>query len=95
MRIFRRDSNVLNFIDNIADDLQVDTGILNRSADAIDRILDDARGARERLQREIAERQDELRETNIAISAFEAAQKLLEAGADPEAQPALTSIAAE
>ncbi|TPN90009.1 hypothetical protein [Mesorhizobium sp. B1-1-5] len=89
LHLFRRpkpaDSITLSMIDAIASmEVESDPGILNRSANAIDVILDDARGERERLQREITDQQERLRQTNVVIASFEAAARGLEVGADPD-----------
>ncbi|MER8532090.1 hypothetical protein NKH61_05310 [Mesorhizobium sp. M1005] len=93
MRFFRREvPGDLGIIHALATmDLGPEPDILNRTANVIDGVLDQARGDRLRLEDEIADRQERLRQTIVAIEAFEAAAKHLDDGYD---RPAVALAAA-
>jgi len=57
--------------------------ILNRSASVVSNFLDHARAEEARLVNSIAMLTEELRQTRLAVSAFEPALKMLDEGYDP------------
>lgn len=57
--------------------------ILDRSAGVVSRFLEDARAEKARLESEIAERTERLRQTVVAIEAFEPVLTKLDDGYDP------------
>lgn len=54
--------------------------LLSRNTDAVARFLDGLNGAKMRLEADIASRTEELRQTEIAIAAYEAAQTIIQKG---------------
>ncbi|TIP70349.1 MAG: hypothetical protein E5X53_28215 [Mesorhizobium sp.] len=93
MKLFRHRANLdMTMIDAIATmEIDADPGILNSSANVIDSVLADARSDRLRLEDEITDRQEQLRQTIVVIEAFETAAKHLDNGYD---RPAVTLSAA-
>ncbi|MGN6534285.1 MAG: hypothetical protein ACTHKQ_00970 [Mesorhizobium sp.] len=61
----------------------VPPSILNRSASVVSSFLDHARAEEARLVNSIARLTEELRQTRLAVSAFEPALKILDEGYDP------------
>lgn len=61
--------------------------ILDRSANSVTSTLDRFRAEEVRLERDIAELTERLRQTRVAITAFDAAGAILEGGKDVAASP--------
>lgn len=60
--------------------------MIDKAQNSVGKALEQARDRQTRLEREIAERQEDLRQTNVVIEAFEASAKVLEAGQDTATQ---------
>ncbi|TIR34522.1 MAG: hypothetical protein E5X35_07340 [Mesorhizobium sp.] len=72
------------------DDLKPDSlpgSLLDRSANSVTNMLDRFRGDEVALEREIADLTERLRQTRVAITAFDAAGAILDGGKQP-AEPA-------
>ncbi|WP_287363726.1 hypothetical protein [Mesorhizobium sp.] len=84
---------VMSQVDLVEADLKPDTlpgSLLDRSATSVTNMLDRFRGDEVALEREIADLTERLRQTRVAITAFEAAGGILDGGkqspiaADPD-----------
>ncbi|PWJ93587.1 hypothetical protein C8D77_101266 [Mesorhizobium loti] len=71
-------------------DLKPDTltgSLLDRSANSVTNMLDRFRADEVALEREIAELTERLRQTRVALTAFESAGAIIEGGKDVAASP--------
>lgn len=92
IRLIRRlgDPETVEFEQGLAEEMrrepmQIGSGLLASNINAISRWLDALRGAEMRLEQEIADRQEELRQTRVAISAYTKAESELAQGQRQEA----------
>lgn len=85
LRIISRNHDA-EFVAAVADEIERDPPrfpplpMIDKAQSSVTRALDQARDRQTRLEREIAERTEDLRQTVVVIEAFEASAKVLEAG---------------
>ena len=60
--------------------------MIDKAQNSVTKALEQARDRQTRLEREIAERTEDLRQTVVVIEAFEASEKVLVAGKDDDAR---------
>lgn len=88
IELFRRPDPVADELASLMDLASADleappASILDRSASVVAGFLDHARTEEARIVNEIARLSEQLRQTRLAISAFEPALKVLDEGYDP------------
>lgn len=89
LRLLSRNHDA-EFVAAVADEIERDPPrfpplpMIDKAQTSVAKALEQARDRQARLEREIAERTEDLRQTVVVIEAFEASAKVLEAGQDSE-----------